>query len=66
MEYNATMLCVQCLRMQVDVTEGLPSSVDCFRCQESLAWCFPNGRWTFAELESRELMAMCLKAIKVR
>lgn len=59
---NPSNMCVNCLRGQVDITTGISKQVTLF-------WCRGCGRyqkppWVNAELESRELLAICLKKIK--
>lgn len=61
---NAANMCVRCIRNSVDITEGIPK-------QSTVAWCKQCGRyaqppnaWIEAPLESRELLALCLRRIK--
>jgi nonsense-mediated mRNA decay protein 3 len=63
-EYNPTMMCVNCLRVKVDITSSLSTEMVCFHCTATNQWMFAGGEWMGAELESRELMAMCLKSIR--
>eukprot|EP00644_Phytophthora_capsici_P010847 jgi/Phyca11/6050/fgenesh1_pm.PHYCAscaffold_9_\ len=58
---NAANTCVSCLKSQVDVTEGIPKEVIIHQCRGCMRWSRPP--WVAAELESRELLAMCLKKI---
>lgn len=58
---NAANTCVNCLKSQVDVTEGIPKEVIIHQCRGCMRWSRPP--WVAAELESRELLAMCLKKI---
>ncbi|KAF8331512.1 uncharacterized protein EI90DRAFT_2972626 [Cantharellus anzutake] len=63
-EPNSANLCVNCLRNSVDITEGIPkqSSVSyCRNCERYLA---PPATWSVVQLESRELLAICLKKLK--
>jgi len=59
---NPSNMCVNCMRNKVDITEGISKQVTLF-------WCKNCGRyqrppWVVAELESRELLALCLAKIK--
>eukprot|EP00455_Lapot_gusevi_P046566 TRINITY_DN614_c0_g3_i2.p1 TRINITY_DN614_c0_g3~~TRINITY_DN614_c0_g3_i2.p1 ORF type:complete len:539 (+),score=164.90 TRINITY_DN614_c0_g3_i2:130-1746(+) len=59
---NAANMCVNCLRSQVDITEGITKQITIF-------WCRGCGRylrppWVECALESRQLLALCLKKIK--
>lgn len=54
-------MCVSCLQSQIDVTEGIPKEVIIHQCRGCLRWQRPP--WADAELESRELLAICLKKI---
>lgn len=59
---NPASMCVTCLKSQVDVTEGVSRQV-------MLPWCKGCNRylkpgWTEAELESRQLLGICLGKIK--
>jgi nonsense-mediated mRNA decay protein 3 len=59
---NAANMCGNCLRSQVDITDGITKQVTLF-------WCRGCGRylrppWVECELESRQLLALCLKKIK--
>ena len=63
-DYNPTMMCVNCLRVKVDITTGISTEMVCFHCTATNQWMFAGGEWMGAELESRELMAMCLKSIR--
>ena len=57
MPANPVHMCVSCLRLQVDVTEGISKEVP-------IAWCKGCGRyqhtnvWVAAEPESRELLVL--------
>lgn len=61
---NPANLCVGCLRTQVDITEGIPKQVTIDFCRFCERYLQPPGQWIQAALESRELMALCLKRMK--
>lgn len=58
---NPANMCVNCLRGQVDITDGIPKQVFMHQCRGCLRYLRPP--WVTAELESRELLAICLKKI---
>jgi len=63
-EPNPANLCVACLRIQVDITEGIPKQVTIQFCRFCERYLQPPQQWVQAALESRELMALCLKKLK--
>lgn len=60
---NDANMCAKCLNDQVDISEGCCKEMTIFRCRGCMAW-FRNPQWIIAELESAELLTMCLKKIK--
>jgi len=58
---NAANMCVNCLRNQVDITEGIPKQIILHHCRGCDRYLRPP--WCACELESRELLAICLKKI---
>jgi len=61
---NPANLCVACLRTQVDITENIPKQVTLHFCKFCERYLNPPQQWVSAALESRELMALCLKKLK--
>ncbi|KAH8047346.1 amine dehydrogenase [Aureococcus anophagefferens] len=61
---NPTSTCVNCLRARIDITEGICTSTNLFKCRRCLRYCAGPTTYVEAELESRELMALCLKRVK--
>jgi len=61
---NPANLCVACLRIKVDITEGIPKQVTIQFCKFCERYLQPPQQWVAASLESRELMALCLKKLK--
>eukprot|EP00742_Colponemidia_sp_Colp-10_P002276 GILJ01002430.1.p1 GENE.GILJ01002430.1~~GILJ01002430.1.p1 ORF type:complete len:528 (+),score=93.79 GILJ01002430.1:79-1662(+) len=59
---NPSNMCVSCLRGQVDITEGICKQVIMHYCKECNRYLRPP--WMHCELESRELLSVCLKKIK--
>ena len=59
---NAANTCINCLKSQIDITEGISKSLTLQHCRDCNRYLRPP--WTLAELESAELLALCLKNIK--
>ncbi|KAJ3046571.1 hypothetical protein HK097_000730 [Rhizophlyctis rosea] len=57
-------MCVNCIRSDVDITEGIPKQATIHFCRGCDRYLQPPGIWVSAELESRELLALCLKKLK--
>lgn len=57
-------MCVNCIRNEVDITEGIPKQVTLHFCRNCERYLQPPQIWVKAELESRELLALCLKKLK--
>ena len=60
---NAANMCVSCLKNQVNITEGITKEVTMHQCRGCLRYSRASGSWVDAPLESRELLAICLKKI---
>uniref|UniRef100_A0A4W4FMS6 60S ribosomal export protein NMD3 n=1 Tax=Electrophorus electricus TaxID=8005 RepID=A0A4W4FMS6_ELEEL len=61
---NPANMCVSCLRTQVDISEGIPKQVSVHFCKQCERYLQPPGTWVQCSLESRELLALCLKKLK--
>ena len=61
---NPSSMCVQCLRTRVDLSEDIPKSVILHFCKFCERYLSPPNQWVAAQLESRELMALCLKRLR--
>lgn len=59
---NPTSMCVLCIRTQVDITEGIATNLTMHQCRGCKRYLRPP--WVEAELESRELMAVCLRKVR--
>ncbi len=57
-------MCVNCIRSQVDITEGIQKQVTILWCKECGRYLQPPKHWLRAELESKELLTFCIKKIK--
>ncbi|GIL64428.1 hypothetical protein Vafri_18352 [Volvox africanus] len=61
---NPSNMCVNCIRSQVDITEGIQKQVTILWCKECGRYLQPPKHWVSAELESKELLTFCIKKIK--
>lgn len=61
---NPANMCPSCLRAHVDITESLEKDYIMIYCPECERYLQPPQYWSRADLESRELMTICLKRIK--
>jgi nonsense-mediated mRNA decay protein 3 len=61
---NNANLCLSCLRASVDITEGIPKQATVNFCRNCERYLNPPLSWVPAQLESRELLAICLKKLK--
>ncbi|TRY89070.1 hypothetical protein DNTS_009795 [Danionella cerebrum] len=61
---NPANMCVSCLRTSVDISEGIPKQVSIHFCRQCERYLQPPGSWVQCALESRELLALCLKKLK--
>ncbi|KAH7717086.1 60S ribosomal export protein NMD3 [Aphelenchoides avenae] len=63
-EPNPANMCVGCIRSKVDITEGIPKQSQLHSCRNCERYFVPPNAWVFAKLESKELLALCLKRMK--
>ncbi|KAK7201217.1 NMD3 family [Novymonas esmeraldas] len=61
---NPSNMCPNCLRAHVDITDDLQKEYIIIHCPECGRYLQPPKYWARAELESRELLTLCLKRIK--
>ncbi|EPY20960.1 nonsense-mediated mRNA decay protein 3 [Strigomonas culicis] len=61
---NPSNMCPNCLRAHVDVTDNIQKEYIVIYCPECERYLQPPKYWTHADLESRELLTLCLKRIK--
>ncbi|KAI8326046.1 NMD3-domain-containing protein [Martensiomyces pterosporus] len=57
-------MCVNCVRSIVDITEGIPKQATVHWCKNCERYLQPPASWVACDLESRELLALCLKKLK--
>ncbi|AGO12638.1 AaceriAER299Cp [[Ashbya] aceris (nom. inval.)] len=61
---SGLVMCYDCIKMTVDITEGIPREANLSFCRNCERFLQPPGQWIRAELESRELLALCLRRLK--
>ncbi|WRX21757.1 Nmd3 [Theobroma cacao] len=61
---NPANMCVTCLRLEVDITEGLRKHVIIMYCPECESYLQPPRTWIKAQLESKELLTFCVKRLE--
>ena len=57
-------MCVNCLRSQVDIAEGIQKQATILWCKNCGRYLQPPKHWLFAEPESKELLTFCIKKLK--
>jgi len=57
-------MCVDCIKNEVDITEGIPKQATVHFCKFCERYLQPPGQWVFCTLESKELLSLCLKRLK--
>lgn len=58
------VMCYDCIKLNVDITEGIPREANISFCRNCERFLQPPGQWIRAQLESRELLAICLRRLK--
>ncbi|KAJ2787069.1 ribosome-binding protein [Coemansia interrupta] len=61
---NPANMCVNCVRSIVDITEGIPKQATVHWCKNCERYLQPPATWLACDLESRELLALCLKKLR--
>lgn len=57
-------MCLKCITGRVDISDGIQKQVITHWCKGCGRYLSPPNQWITAELESKELLAHCLKRIK--
>ena len=57
-------MCLACIRGRVDITEGVTKQITVYFCRGCERYSQPPTQWLPCALESKELLALCLKRIK--
>lgn len=61
---NQSNMCIGCLRARTDITDGIPKQSSIYFCKGCERYQQDQGKWIRAELESNELLTLCLKKLK--
>jgi len=61
---NPSNMCIGCIRSKVDITEGIQKQANIPFCKACERYFQPPNMWINCELESRELLGLCLKRLK--
>ncbi|CAK7902552.1 60S ribosomal export protein Nmd3p [[Candida] anglica] len=61
---SGLVMCYDCIKLKVDITEGIPREANVSFCRNCERFLQPPGQWIRAQLESRELLALCLRRLK--
>ncbi|CCK70339.1 ribosome-binding protein NMD3 KNAG_0E00710 [Huiozyma naganishii CBS 8797] len=61
---SGMVMCYDCIKMTVDITQGIPREANISFCRNCERFLQPPGQWIKADLESRELLAICLRRLK--
>ncbi|KAJ5720901.1 NMD protein affecting ribosome stability and mRNA decay [Penicillium malachiteum] len=61
---SAGALCQDCLRLNVDVSQGIQREGTLHACRDCERWLQPPNSWVVASPESKELLAVCLRRLR--
>lgn len=56
--------CYDCVKLTHDVSEGIQREGVLLSCRDCERWLSPPSQWVTAALESRELLALCLRKLR--
>lgn len=59
-------MCRDCIKLTVDISDGIQREAVVNFCRDCDRWLLPPATWQVAPPESRELLAICLKKLKLR
>ncbi|EFW19625.1 ribosome-binding protein [Coccidioides posadasii str. Silveira] len=60
----AGALCEDCIKLTIDISEGIQREATLHMCKDCERWLQPPSQWISAALESRELLALCLRKLR--
>ena len=60
----AGALCEDCVKLTIDISEGVQREATLHCCKDCERWLQPPAQWISAALESRELLALCLRKLR--
>ncbi|ODV63377.1 ribosome-binding protein NMD3 [Ascoidea rubescens DSM 1968] len=58
------VMCYDCIKSTADITQGIPREANIQFCRNCERFLQPPSQWIRAELESRQLLAICLRRLK--
>ncbi|KZF23172.1 nonsense-mediated mRNA decay protein 3 [Xylona heveae TC161] len=61
---SAGALCYDCIKLTIDITEGIQREATLHYCRDCERWLQPPAHWLVAAPESRELLALCLRKLR--
>ncbi|KAI9797448.1 MAG: ribosome-binding protein [Piccolia ochrophora] len=61
---SAGALCYDCVKLSVDISQGIQREATLHFCRDCDRWLQPPSHWLVATLESRELLALCLRKLR--
>ncbi|MCJ1477678.1 ribosome-binding protein [Lambiella insularis] len=61
---SAGALCYDCVKLTVDISEGIQREATLHICRDCERWLQPPAHWVTAAPESRELLALCLRKLR--
>ncbi|KAL8931311.1 MAG: hypothetical protein Q9211_007065 [Gyalolechia sp. 1 TL-2023] len=61
---SAGALCNDCIKLTVDISEGIQREATLHTCRDCERWLQPPNQWVTAAPESRELLALCLRKLR--
>ncbi len=61
---SAGALCYDCVKLTVDISEGIQREAVLHMCRDCDRWLQPPAHWISAAPESRELLALCLRKLR--
>ncbi|KAH0547633.1 ribosome-binding protein [Glutinoglossum americanum] len=61
---SAGALCYDCVKLTVDISEGVQREATLHTCKGCDRWLQPPSHWLVAAPESRELLALCLRKLR--
>ncbi len=61
---NSVNLCLNCIKNDIDISYGIPKQATIHFCKGCDRYLSPPNIWITAELESRELLGLCLKKLR--
>ncbi|KAF2754628.1 nonsense-mediated mRNA decay protein 3 [Pseudovirgaria hyperparasitica] len=61
---SAGALCFDCVKLTVDVSEGIQREATLLTCRDCDRWLSPPQQWLVAQPESKEMLALCLRKLR--